>query len=56
MKTMTLSLAALVNIRYVDEVSSWIGGGLIVRLKDGKRTELQIARDRLRDVKKRLEF
>ena len=30
----------LLNINYVDEVSSWIGGGLIVRLKDGKRTEL----------------
>jgi two-component system LytT family response regulator len=46
----------LLNVHYVDEVSSWIGGGLIVRLKDGKRTELQIARDRVREVKKRLEF
>jgi two-component system LytT family response regulator len=46
----------LLNIEYVDEVSSWIGGGLIVRLKDGKRTTLQIARDRLREVKERLDF
>jgi DNA-binding LytR/AlgR family response regulator len=46
----------LLNINYVDEVSSWIGGGLIVRLKDGKRTELQIARDRVREVKERLNF
>src|SRR5688572_8892766 len=48
--------ATLLNINYVDEVSSWIGGGLIVRLKDGKRTELQIARDRVREVKERLDF
>jgi two-component system LytT family response regulator len=48
--------STLLNINYVDEVSSWMGGGLIVRLKDGKRTELQIARDRLREVKERLNF
>lgn len=40
----------------VEEVSSWFGGGLIVRLKDGKRTELPIARDRVRQVKERLDF
>jgi len=48
--------ATLLNLHYADEVSSWFGGGMIVRLKDGKRTELQIARDRLRDVKQRLDF
>jgi two-component system LytT family response regulator len=48
--------STLLNLTYVDEVSSWFGGGMVVRLKDGKRTELQIARDRLRDVKERLEF
>ena len=48
--------ATLLNIHYADEVSSWFGGGVIVRLKDGKRTELQIARDRLREVKERLDF
>ena len=37
-------------------LSSWFGGGMVVRLKDGKRTELQISRDRLREVKERLEF
>jgi two-component system LytT family response regulator len=46
--------ATLLNLRYVEEVSSWPGGGLIVRLKDGKRTELQIARDRVKEVKERL--
>jgi two-component system, LytTR family, response regulator len=48
--------ATLLNLNYVDEVSSWFGGGMVVRIKDGKRTELQISRDRLRDVKERLEF
>jgi two-component system LytT family response regulator len=48
--------ATLLNIHFAEEVSSWFGGGMIVRLKDGKRTELQIARDRVRDVKERLDF
>jgi two-component system LytT family response regulator len=48
--------ATLLNLHHVEEVSSWFGGGMIVRLKDGKRTELQIARDRVRAVKQRLEF
>jgi len=48
--------ATLLNLNYVDEVSSWFGGGMVVRVKDGKRTELPISRDRLREVKERLEF
>lgn len=48
--------STLLNLQYVEEVSSWFGGGLVVRLKDGKRTELQIARDRVKEVKERLEF
>ena len=48
--------ATLLNLNYVDEVSSWFGGGMVVRMKDGKRTELPISRDRLREVKERLEF
>ena len=48
--------ATLLNLSYIDEVSSWFGGGMVVRLKDGKRTELPIARDRLREVKERLDF
>jgi two-component system, LytTR family, response regulator len=48
--------ATLLNVNYVEEVRSWFAGGMIVRLKDGKRTELQIARDRMKDVKQRLEF
>ena len=48
--------ATLLNLNYVDEVSSWFGGGMVVRVKDGKRTELPISRDRFREVKERLEF
>ena len=48
--------ATLLNLNYVEEVSSWFGGGMVVRMKDGKRTELPISRDRLREVKERLEF
>jgi Response regulator of the LytR/AlgR family len=46
-----ITCKTLLNLRYVEEVSSWFRGGLIVRLKDEKRTELPIARDRVREVK-----
>jgi len=44
----------LVNLAYVAEVHPGIGGGLLVRLKDGKGTELEVARDRARAVKERM--
>ena len=45
--------STLVNVEAVKELRSWFGGGLLVRLKDGK-TELQVARDRAAEVKSRL--
>jgi two-component system LytT family response regulator len=48
--------STLLNLKHVDEISSWFGGGMIVRLKDHKRTELPVARDRVRELKKRLDF
>jgi two-component system LytT family response regulator len=48
--------AILLNVDYVDEVHAWLGGGLRVRLKDSKRTELAVARDRVRLLKLRLGF
>ncbi len=48
--------STLLNLAHVDEAASWFGGGLIVRLKDGKRTELPVARDRVRELKSRLNF
>jgi two-component system LytT family response regulator len=44
----------LVNISWIQEVSPLPGGGLNVRLKDAKGTDLTVARDRARGFKARL--
>ena len=46
--------AALVNLAWIAELHADFGGKLLVRLKDGKRTELVVARDRVRALKERL--
>jgi two-component system, LytTR family, response regulator len=46
----------LLNADFVDEVHAWFGGRLVVRLKDGKRTELTVARDRVKELRERLGF
>lgn len=48
--------AVLLNIDYVDEVHAWFGGRLVVRLRDGKRSELTVARDRVKALKSGLRF
>lgn len=48
--------AILLNTEFVDEVHAWFGGRLVVRLKDGKRTELTVARDRVKELRERLGF
>ncbi|HEX4945808.1 MAG TPA: LytTR family DNA-binding domain-containing protein [Blastocatellia bacterium] len=48
--------AILLNTEFVEEVRSWFGGRLVVRLKDGKRTELTVARDRVKELRDRLGF
>lgn len=48
--------AILLNAEFVDEVRSWFGGRLVVRLKDSKRTELTVARDRVKELKDKLGF
>ena len=45
---------ALVNVTYVGELHADFGGRLLVRLKDPPRTELVVARDRVRPLKERL--
>jgi two-component system LytT family response regulator len=45
---------ALLNIAYVAELHADFGGRLTVRLKDARRTELVVARDRVRALKERL--
>lgn len=46
--------ATLLNLAWVREVDAWFGGRLLVRLKDSKGTELQVARDRAAGLKKQL--
>jgi two-component system LytT family response regulator len=46
--------ASLVNVDHVQELHSWFGGKMMVRLKDAKRTEIAVSRDRLRELKQRL--
>jgi two-component system LytT family response regulator len=45
---------AIVNTAFVQELDNWVDGGVLVRLKDEKRTELSVARDRVRELKDRL--
>jgi len=46
--------ATIVNIPLVQELFPAIDGGMLVRLKDAGKTELAVARDRVRDLKERL--
>jgi len=46
--------ATLVNVSHVQELHSWFAGGMMVRLKDPKQTELKVSRDRVRALKERL--
>jgi len=46
--------ATIVNIGFVQELFPAVDGGVLVRLKDEKKTELSVARDRVRDLKERL--
>ena len=46
--------ATLVNLSFVQELYPGFDSGLMVRLKDEPRTELSVARDRVRALKERL--
>ena len=46
--------ATIVNAGFVHELFPGVDGGVLVRLKDEKRTELSVARDRVRHLKERL--
>jgi len=46
----------LVNLAFVTEVSSWFGGKLVAKLSDAAKTELPVARDRVRMLKDKLGF
>lgn len=48
--------AMLLNTSWVHEVHAWFGGRLLARLRDEKRTELVVARDRVKALRERLGF
>jgi two-component system LytT family response regulator len=43
----------LVNLGWVAVIEPPAGGGLVVRLKDGRNTALPVARERVRSIKER---
>jgi len=46
--------ATIANIAFVQELFPAVDGGVLVRLKDDPKTELSVARDRVRELKDRL--
>jgi two-component system, LytTR family, response regulator len=44
----------IVNVSFVQELFPAVDGGVLVRLKDEAKTELSVARDRVRELKQRL--
>jgi two-component system, LytTR family, response regulator len=46
--------ATIVNVTLVQEMFPAVDGGVLVRLKDDRKTELSVARDRVRELKERL--
>jgi DNA-binding LytR/AlgR family response regulator len=46
----------LLNLDWIDEVNVSFAGKAIVSLKDTRRTQLPVARDRLRLLRSRMEF
>jgi two-component system LytT family response regulator len=46
--------SALVNVDWIHEVNSWFAGKVLLSLKDGRRTQIPVARDRVRALKSRM--
>ncbi|MGI8848798.1 MAG: LytR/AlgR family response regulator transcription factor [Pyrinomonadaceae bacterium] len=55
-KFVRIHRATLLNLDFVEEINSWFGGRLMVKIRGGKRTQLTVARDRVRDLKEKLGF
>ena len=53
-KFVRIHRSTLVKVDWIKEVAPLPGGGLNIRLKDGKSTDLTVARDRAREFKARL--
>jgi two-component system LytT family response regulator len=48
--------AALVNIDWIHEVNSWFAGKVVLSLRDPQRTQIPVARDRVKILKARLDI
>jgi two-component system LytT family response regulator len=46
--------SSIVNLEFVDELNAWFGGRMVVRLRNPRKTEITVARDRLKELKDRL--
>jgi two-component system LytT family response regulator len=46
--------SALVNVDSIHEVNSWFAGKIMLSLKDAQRTQIPVARDRVRALKARM--
>lgn len=46
--------STVVNLSAVSELYNYFGGKLVMRLKDAKKTELTVAKDRAKELKERL--
>ena len=46
--------STLVNLAYVAELYTYLGGKLLIRLKDAKKTELTASKDRARELREKL--
>ncbi len=53
-KFIRIHRGTLLNLDHLDEIQPWPGGRLLVRVRDPKRTELEVARDRVQALKERL--
>jgi two-component system LytT family response regulator len=53
-KFIRIHRSTVLNVAWIKEVTSLPGGGLNVRLRDGKDTDLTVARDRAREFKARV--
>jgi two-component system LytT family response regulator len=53
-KFLRIHRSTVVHVDWIEEVASLPGGALNIRLKDGKGTDLTVARDRAREFKERV--
>jgi len=53
-KFVRIHRSTIVNIEFVKELYSWFSERMMVRMNDGKDTELTVARDRVKTLKERL--